>query len=145
MITLSANKQKMRYSLQTEKIPIYETDDDGNIKYITVDGVKIPVETGEYEPGYAPTVEFRANINSTLTEAFIKAFGVDDSSDKATIVCSKGFLPFDVGTRIWRKTPVRYKDAEQKIIDGDSADYVVIGVNDESLNEDSFLLKRVNK
>ena len=85
-------------------------------------------------------VDFRANINSTLTEAFIRVFGVDDSSDKATIVSTKNFLPLKVGMKIWKDSEVLYNN---ETVDADSADYEVIGVNTEALNEDCFLLKKL--
>ena len=44
MRTLNRNKQKMYYSLQDGTSPVYMTDDDGNVKYIEVDGEQIPVE-----------------------------------------------------------------------------------------------------
>lgn len=62
MITLNRNKQSLKYALQIGKVPIYETDDDGNIIYIVIDGNKVPVETGEYEIGYMQPVDFKANI-----------------------------------------------------------------------------------
>lgn len=144
MRTLNRNKQRMKYSNYKESLPVYERDSDGNIIYISVDGENVPIETGEYETGYEKPTCFRANINSTLTEAFIRAFGVDKSSNKSTIVCSKGFLPFEIGTRIWRKSEVRYKDTAKTIVDGDSADYEVVAVNDEALNEDMFLLQKLS-
>nr|DAM78964.1 MAG TPA: hypothetical protein [Caudoviricetes sp.] len=143
MRMLNRNKQRMKYYVNGKKVPIYDTDDDGNIKYIIVDGERVPVETGEYQIVDEKLVDFKANINSTLTEAFIKAFGVDDSSDKATIVCAKNKLPLKVGMRIWRNSEVGY--SEDGSIDIDSADYVVAAANDEALNEDSFLLKKVAK
>ena len=45
--------------------------------------------------------------------------------------------------RIWRNSEVGYN--EDGSIDIDSADYVVVAANDEALNEDSFLLKKVAK
>lgn len=110
MRTLNRNKQKMYYSLQDGTSPVYMTDDDGNIKYIEVDGERIPVESGDTEPHYTEPKLFRANINSTLTDTFIRAFGIDDSSDKATIVCAKGTLPLAKGARIWRNSAIKYKD-----------------------------------
>lgn len=147
MRALNRNKQKMLYSLQTGRsTPIYEKDEQGNTKYITVDGREVPVESGEYEPEYTEPTEFMANINSTLTEAFIRVFGVEDSVDKATIVCSKGALPFAVGTRIWRKSSVKYKDPANGLgVDANTADYEVMATNDEALNEDAFLLKKISK
>lgn len=143
MRMLNRNKQRMKYYVNGKKVPIYDTDDNGNINYIIVDGEKVPVETGEYQIIDEKLVDFKANINSTLTEAFIKAFGVDDSSDKATIVCVKNKIPLKVGMRIWRNSEVEYN--EDGSIDIDSADYVVVATNDEALNEDSFLLKKVAK
>ena len=139
MISLQANKQSMKYLIPGKKEPVYETDDDGNIKYIIVDGRQEPIVTGEYRTS-GEIIDFRANINSTLTEAFIRAFGVDDSSDKATIVSTKNFLPLKVGTKIWKDSEVLYKN---ETVDADSADYEVIGVNTEALNEDCFLLKKL--
>ena len=147
MRALNRNKQKMLYSLQTGRIsPIYEKDEQGNTKYITVDGKEVPVESGEYEPEYTEPTECRANINSTLTEAFIRVFGVEDSSDKATIVCTKGTLPLAIGARIWRKSDVKYKDTvNNSNVDANTADYEVMATNDEALNEDAFLLRKISK
>ena len=44
--TLKKNKQKMYYALQVGEVPIYETDEYGNIIY--TDGGTL-IETGEYE------------------------------------------------------------------------------------------------
>ena len=69
MMTLASNKQSMKYSLQDVKVPIYETDDDGNIIYYTdEDGNQIPLETGEHETGYSQPVSFFANINNKLNQ-----------------------------------------------------------------------------
>ena len=62
MMTLASNKQSMKYSLQGERVPVYETDENGNIIYYTdSDGNKIPMETGEYTTGYSQPVSFFAN------------------------------------------------------------------------------------
>ena len=140
MIALQANKQSMKYLIPGKTEPVYETDDDGNIKYIIVDGRQEPIATGESRVTDGEIVDFRANINSTLTEAFIRVFGVDDSSDKATIVSTKNFLPLKVGMKIWKDSEVLYNN---ETVDADSADYEVIGVNTEALNEDCFLLKKL--
>ena len=42
--------------------------------------------------------------------------------------------------RIWKDSEVLYKN---ETVDADSADYEVIGVNTEALNEDCFLLKKL--
>lgn len=142
MRTLAKNKQKMYYALQSVKVPIYEYDEDGNIKYITIDGEQVPVETGEYELGYSEPVEFFANINNKLTEIVWQSYGIDDSTKYAQIVASKGELPLKAGSVIWKKSDVGYKDGEKTIVDANTADYVVKGVADEGLTEDLFLLQR---
>lgn len=139
---LEINKQKMAYALLGEKVPIYETDDDGNIKYITVDGKEVPVETGEHETGYGKPVTFYASINNKLDDVLAKEFGIDQSSNYAQIVADKDVLPLYVGSLIWKKSTIGYKDMANSIIDANTADYTVMGVADEGLTVDLFLLQK---
>lgn len=142
-MTLAQNKQKMYYSLQVDSIPVYETDADGNIIYYEdEDGNKIPLETGEMTVGYTSPVKFFANITNKLNEVVWQDYGIDDSTNYAQLLVSKGYLPIKSGSVIWKKSEIIYKDEEQTIPDESSADYVVKGVADEGLNEDLFLLKR---
>ena len=62
MRTLNKNKQTMYYALLDKEVPIYDLDEDGNIKYIEIDGVQVPVETGETRIVYSNPVEFKGNI-----------------------------------------------------------------------------------
>lgn len=140
MMTLESNKQKMFYSLQCKKLPIYETDDDGNIIYDEVTGK--PLETGEYTTGYSQPVPFCANINNKLNEVVWKDYGIDNSTNFAQIIASKGEFPLKAGSVIWKKTEVGYKDDDKTIIDETTADYIVKGVADEGMSEDLFLLQR---
>ena len=143
MMTLQANKQAMKYSLQDGQIPIYETDEDGNIIYYTdSDGNQIPIETGEYTTGYSQPVSFFANINNKLNEVVWQDYGVDDSTNYAQIVASEGELPLKAGSVIWKKSEVGYKDEAKTIVDDKSCDYIVKGVADEGMSEDLFLLQR---
>lgn len=144
MRTLNRNKQKQYYSNPGKLVPIYETDEEGNIKYIEVDGELVPVETGEYEPGFSMPVEFKANIAGKLDNVVIRASGADASDNHAQIVADKGTLPFKIGTRIWLRSKVEYKDEAKTIPDGDSADYVVRGLMLEDLNQDMFYLEVLN-
>lgn len=144
MRTLNKNKQKQYYSNPGKLVPIYETDDEGNIRYIEVDGELVPVETGEYEPGYSMPVEFKANISGKLNDVIVRAFGADSSDNHAQIVADKGVLPFKIGTRIWLRSKVEYKDEAKTIVDGDSADYRVDGLMLEGINEDMFYLSVLN-
>lgn len=140
MRTLRRNKQSMKYSLQISEVPIYQTDEDGNIIYYTDDdGNKIPLETGETRIGYSKPVPFSANINNKLDEVTWREYGVDDTTKFAQIVVQKNSLPLQVGSIIWKKSEVEYKDG---IIDETSCDYTVKGVADEGLSVDLFLLQR---
>lgn len=136
---LDINKQKMQYSKQIGKVPVYATDSSGNIKYITVDGVKVPVETGDYTTGYDIPVPFYASISNKLSEALIKEFGIDNSTNFVQIVADKGELPLAVGDLVWKQSQVEYKAST---IDKTSCDYIVMGVADEGLTADLFLLQR---
>lgn len=144
MMMLESNKQKMYYSLQTEEIPVYETDDDGNIIYIDVDGESIPVSTGDTELGYSEPVEMLANISFGTTETTTQEFGVDVSDYDAIVVYGKGKYPLTETALIWFESEPRYKDYSETIIDGDSADYKVVSVRN-TLNEGKAILKHLAK
>ena len=133
----------MKYSLQGERVPIYKTDENGNIVYYTdSDGNKIPIETGEYTTGYSQPIPFLANINNKLNEVVWQDYGIDDSTNYAQIVTSKDELPLKVGSVIWKKSEVGYKDDDRTIVDETTADYTVKGIADEGMSEDLFLLQR---
>lgn len=143
MTTLKSNQQAMYYSLQEGEMPIYETDSDGNIVYYEdEEGNRIPLETGETTVGYTEPKKFLANITNKLNEVVWQDYGIDDSTNYAQIIVSKGMLPLKAGSVIWKKSEIGYKDEAHTIPDESTADYVVKGVADEGLSEDLFLLKR---
>lgn len=143
MRTLRKNKQSMMYALQLGTVPIYQTDEDGNIIYYEdSEGNKIPLETGETEIGFSEAVLFSANINNKLDEVAWREYGIDNSANFSQLVVQKNALPLKVGSIIWKKSEVGYKDEAQTIIDSASCDYVVKGVADEGLSVDLFLLQR---
>lgn len=132
------NKQKMHYALYGKEVPIYDyyTDSEGN---------KIPLDTGETEIVFDKPVEFANGISGKLSEALIEAFGVNDSSMYAQMDYMAKQYPFEVGTLIWKKSEIKYKDEEKTIPEPTSADYTVAGILDEFPNVWSCLLKRVVK
>lgn len=142
---LDINKQKMYYALKDGRIPVYQLNKDGSIKYIIVDGKEIPVETGEYTTGYKKPVVFYSSISNKLSEALIKEFGVDNSTNFVQIVEDKSKLQLKVGSLVWKKSEIRYKDKDKTIIDDTSCDYIVKGVADEGLTVDLFLLQKNTK
>ena len=139
---LEANKQKMKYYKQGEKGTIYDSDENGNIKYIEVDGEKIPVVLRE-AIGFSDPVSFSANISNKLSEVLVKEFGIDDSSSYCQIVTDKGYLPIKAGDIVWKKSDVG-RDSDG-LVDDKTADYVVKGVADEGLTVDLFLLQKTVK
>lgn len=133
----------MKYALQNAEIPIYQTDENGNILYYEdSEGNKIPLETGETEIGFGEPVCFLANINNKLDEVAWREYGIDNSTNYAQIVASKNVLPLKAGSIIWKKSEVGYKDEAQTIIDDTTADYVVKGIADDGLSVDLFLLQK---
>ena len=127
------------------KIPVYEVDEDGNIKYMFIDGVAVPVESGEYEPEYSKPVQFFNGIAGKLSKSVMKAFGIDDSSTYAQMDTLANEYPFGKGTYIWRKTEVQYKDTDKTIVDVSSADYIIENVLDEGIQFWNYLLQRTLK
>lgn len=136
---LDINRQKMFYAKQIGQVPVYDTDEDGNLKYIDVDGNKVPIETGEYTTGYDVPVPFYSSISNKLSESLIKEFGVDNSTNFVQIVDDKGNLPLSVGDLVWKESAVQYKAA---MVDKTNCDYIVKGVADEGLTVDLFLLQK---
>ena len=144
-MTLQSNKQAMKYSLQGQRLPIYETDENGNIIYYTdSDGNKIPMETGEYTTGYSEPVSFFGNIAMSGGEVDSVEFGIDVSGYDATLVVDKGTIPIDETSLIWHTSEVLYKDEEKTIVDENTADYKVIAVK-PSLNTTKYILGRITK
>ena len=139
---LDINKQDMKYSLQGEKVTIYERDENRDIKYIEVAGEKIPVVLRE-TTGFSEPVSFSANISNKLSEVLVKEFGIDDSSSYCQIVTDKGYLPIKAGDVIWKKSKIG-RDADG-LVDSKTADYGVKGVADEGLTADLFLLQKTVK
>lgn len=144
MRTLKRNKQKMWYSLQNGKEPIYKLDEDGNIEYITDDeGNQVPVETGEYKISYTDPVAFKGYVGSQLENAIMRAWGSDNTNNFAVLVVDKQekdenntLLDFPNGAIIWRKK------APVVPFDFTTAEYTVDGVMDEELNETSYYLRK---
>lgn len=144
MRLLEKNKQDLKYALQVGEVPIYERDEDGNIIYIEVDGQKVPVETGETEPGYSNPIDFRGNISMSGGESEAKSFGVDISDYDAVLLMEKDRIPIDETSLIWHTSKVRYIDEQNTIVDRKSADYSIKRVQ-PSLNFTRYLLKRIVK
>lgn len=144
MMMLNTNKQNMYYALQIGKIPVYETDDAGNIIYVEVDGVNVPVETGDYTLGYEIPVEMQANISYQASETVAQEFGVNIADYDAIIVYDRKQYPLTETSLIWFESEPTYQDENQTIINEKSADYKVVSVRN-TLNESKAILKHLTK
>lgn len=144
MRCMQRNKQKMYYALLEGEVPIYEKDEDDNIVYDVIDGVEVPVETGETELQYSKPVVFCANFSASGGESEAVEFGIDVSQYDAIIITSKGALPITETSLIWKESTVGYKDIKKTIIDENTADYKVKKIS-PSLNQTKYLLERIVK
>ena len=138
------NKQKLLYSLQGEDIPVYETDENGNIVYEEIDGEQVPVDTGDSYTGYLPPVEFYGNLSFYTGWNFPGVWGITLGNADAILLVDKNEIPIDETSRIWFQSKPVYKDAEETIVDPDSADFFVSRVI-PSLNHVRYVLKGIEK
>lgn len=142
MRTARRIKQKMYYSQLIGEVPIYETDDNGNIIYIIRGGEKIPKSSGETTPGYSDPTEFFNAISGDLTEDEARAFG-SEKLGNAKMTYRKNEYPFKTGTLIWKDSEILYK--QDGTIDTESADYIVMGVLDAGKHFWKCILSKVVK
>lgn len=139
MRCLAKNKRKMYYALHEESQTIYQTNPDGSIKYIEVDGELVPVEMGTTKEGYSEPVMFYGNIAMSSGEARESEYGIDLSAYSAVLVVDN--IPITETSLIWFESEPVLKDGKA---DPASADYKVKKVN-KSLNQSKYLLSKVEK
>lgn len=158
MRTLRRNQQKMYYSNLIGTAPIYETDEDGNIKYYEdSEGNRYPLDTGETELIYGTPVEFYANLSMSGGEAEAVEYGLSTADYQAVMVLAKGSVPLKEGSLIWHTSHVEYEYGGSEIeieVNGEmvkttapkavSSDYMVLK-SSTSLNVDKYVLKATNK
>jgi hypothetical protein len=143
MMTLNQNKQKLYYALLDNEVPIYETDDDGNIIYYEdEEGNRIPLETGDTKIIYSKPVEFYGNIAMSGGEVEVQEFGLNLADYEAILVLGKNTLPLTETSLIWQNTKPKFNQDET--LDENSADYKIVKIN-SSNNYDKYVLSRVVK
>lgn len=136
MRTQNKNKQSLKYALLDKKLPVYECDENGDIIYDIIDGVEIPIETGETRLGYSEPKDFKANISMSGGEAEAREFGLSIEDYNAVIVCTKGEYPLKEGSLVWHESEVGYVDGQ---VDSNTADYIILKVHN-SLNFVKYIL-----
>ena len=142
MRNLKKNKQTMYYALLNKTQPVYKRDELGNIIYIEIDGVQVPVETGDTELVYSKPVKFKGNISTSGGESKETEYGIDSTDYDAVLMMMKNDLPITETSIIWHTSNIGYKDKDKTIIDDKSADYVV-KKRSPSLNQFKYLLGKV--
>ena len=143
MMTLNQNKQKLYYALLDNVVPIYETDEDGNIIYYEdEDGNKIPLETGDTKITYSKPIEFYGNIAMSGGEVEVQEFGLNLADYEAILILGKNTLPITETSLIWQNTEPRFNN--DGTVDENSADYKIVKIN-SSKNYDKYVLSKVVK
>ncbi len=130
MRSLKKNMQKLYFATYSEEIPVYETDDDGNIKYAEIDGVKEPIPLGT-APGYNKPEEFYANISAGKGDVQADVFGSSVDYSRTISTCDMD-CPITKLTRLWIGCEPQYNDDGSA--NGDSANYEVAAPPAKSLN-----------
>lgn len=136
MRTQNKNKQSLKYALLDKKLPVYECDENGDIIYDIIDGVEIPIETGETKLGYSEPKDFKVNISMSGGEAEAREFGLSIEDYNAVIVCTKGEYPLKEGSLVWHESEVGYINEQ---VDSNTADYIILKVHN-SLNFVKYIL-----
>lgn len=130
MRSLKKNKQKLYYATYSDEIPVYETDEDGKIKYTEVDGELIPIPIGTMA-GYNKPVVFYANISAGKGDVQADVFGSSVDYSRTISTCDMD-CPITKLTRLWIGCEPQYN--EDGSVNGDSANYEVAAPPAKSLN-----------
>ena len=130
MRLLKKNKQKLYYATYSDEIPVYETDEDGNIKYTEVDGELNPIPIGTMA-GYNEPVIFYANISAGKGDVQADVFGSSVDYSRTISTCNMDCSITKL-TRLWIGCEPQYN--EDGSVNGDSANYEVAAPPAKSLN-----------
>lgn len=141
MRSLKKNQVPLWYSLYDNEIPEYELDEEGNIKYILIDGIQHPIETGYKKSGYKEPVLFYACISSGKGEAQDSVFGKDIKFTRA-ISSFDVNLPITETSLIWEHKPKLNSDGT---VNKEDADYEVAAPVARSLNSVMIAVKSLPK
>lgn len=148
MRCLKRNKQKLYYALLVGEVPIYALDENGNkiVDWTDPDtGEVYYVETGSKMLLYSEPVIFKGNIAMSGSDVDRVEFGVSEANYEAILVMNKGEIPITETSLLWFQTEPQTKIVEGVTYADDStADYKVLRVS-PSLNEDRYILDKIEK
>ena len=141
MRSLERNKQTLYYALYGTKIIEYEKDEDGNILYVDINGVQVPIEKS-VTTGYSTPVKFRANISAGKGDSETAVFGTSLDFTRTISSCDMT-VPIKQTSLVWYETiPVLNADGTAN---KDSADYSIAAPIAKSLNSLTIALKAITK
>lgn len=143
MRMIQRNKIAMKYALLEDIVPIYQTDDEGNVIYDEIDGEQVPRETGKTRSRYKPAVDFAANVNfSGQSEIRNTVYGLSKSQYDAIFYTMRDEYPLDETTILFiNATPEVDDEGYVKL---ESADYRVVRVI-KSINYNTYLIRNVER
>lgn len=134
-----ANKQKFYYATWAEESTEYQTDEDGNVKYVLVNGRERPIE--KVVPAhFSQPIEFEASINMGGKQVETVEFGIDASGYSAVLTTPKGVVDITETSIIWHTSEPILKDG---YADETSCDYHVVKKTSSILYDRYVLAKRV--
>lgn len=134
------NQQTFYYANWQEKETEYQTDDDGNILYVQVNGTNRPIEK-EVPAHFSSPISFNASINMGGGNAVAKEFGIDESKYSATLITPKDLVNITNTSIIWFESEPTFK--ADGTVDETSCDYYVVKVSKSLLYDRYVLAKRV--
>ena len=134
-----ANKQKFYYATWVEKSTEYQRDENGNIKYVLVNGKNRPIE--KVVPAhFSNPIAFEASINMGGKQAEVVEFGIDAGSYSAVLTTPRGIVNITETSLIWHETTPTFNG---EYVDDSSADYNVVKKTSSQLYDRYILAKRV--
>jgi len=139
MRTLRKNMQKLRYALYSDKLPVYETDSEGNIIYDVIDDEEV-ARVVDYKSGFGELVEFMANIVFQGSSSEAEVFGVSIGSYDSKMVLSNGKIPVTETSLIFKESNPQYDSSGN--LKESSADFRVVKIA-EGLTDTVYLLQRI--
>lgn len=96
MRSARANQKTIYYALYNQKVPVYETDENGDILY---DG-DTPIETGDYTVGRGNPIKLKISISAGKGDSEEQPFGTDVQFSRTMNTCNMD-LPIDENTVLW--------------------------------------------
>ena len=135
-----ANKQKMLYATWSEKSTEYQKDENGNIKYVSVNGKDRPIEK-VIPAHFSNPIMFEASINMGGKYAEAVEFGIDKGAYSAVITTPKDLVNITETSIIWYESEPTFDG--DGYVDESSCDYHVVKKTTSILYDRYILAKRV--